>query len=92
MLDSNRLQRKLFLFFFFATNARHFVLPRKIVNKGNQCLRDVKMTLSRAFNIVIPLIPRPLSVFHLGQSVSDHVARAKKRSRLRHRNELILRD
>ena len=25
------------------------------------------------------LVSRPLSVFHLGQSVSDHVVRAKKR-------------
>ena len=25
------------------------------------------------------LVPRPLAVFHLGQSVSDHVVRAKKR-------------
>ena len=49
------------------------------------------MTLSRAFNVVVLLVPRPLSVFHLGQSVSDHVVRARKRSRLRHRNELIVR-
>ena len=78
MQDRN-CSESLFFFVVFATNARCFVVPGKKVNKRNQCLRDVEMTLSRAFNIVIPLVPRPLSVFHLGQSISDHVVRAKKR-------------
>ena len=34
------------------------------------------------------LVPRPISVFHLGQSVSDHVVRS---SRMCHQNEFSVR-
>ena len=33
------------------------------------------------------LVPRPLSVFHLGQSVSGHVVRAKKRGLDKNQNQ-----
>ena len=61
---------------------------------GRQLERGVKVPLSEKwqttcdwlasvngseFSLKHCLVPRPLAVFHLGQSVSDHVVRAKKR-------------